>query len=85
MDELKKLFLENGVKEDIVDDVLEQLGFQSITDMIYIKKAEQLEKVGVKTVLAQEKLLEYAQNMRDTKAAREAEAKAQTQPAREQV
>lgn len=83
MDELKKLFLENGVKEDIVDDVLEQLGFQSITDMIYIKKAEQLEKVGVKTVLAQEKLLEYAQNMRDTKAAREAEAKAQTQPARE--
>ena len=83
MDELKKLFLENGVKEDIVDDVLEQLGFQSIADMIYIKKAEQLEKVGVKTVLAQEKLLEYAQNMRDTKAAREAEAKAQTQPARE--
>lgn len=83
MDELRKLFLNNGVKEEVVDSILHRLGFESIENMIYIRTAEQLEKVGVDTVLAQEKLLEYAQNLRNAKVAQKEGAKTQEQPARE--
>jgi len=68
MNELKNLFLEKGVPSENIDDILAKLGFTCIDNMVYLKSADQLVRVGVHTILAQERLLEFAQNLRDEKA-----------------
>ncbi len=56
MDELKRIFLEAGVAESVIESIIDSMGLTTVEDLAYFTDATAFAEAGVSGMLAQRKL-----------------------------